>query len=106
MKEHRRGAKDAEESRTATASAQHALEHQKGPYATVWFALGKPYEKYSDNSDPGKVMSAEAFASSTFLKYADGHYAGNSESHAWWNAFVLWPTLFKVVALHNEGAVP
>jgi hypothetical protein len=67
-----------------------ALEHQKGPYATVWYSLGKPYESLSDSTELGKVLAAEAFANSTFLKYVPrGHYAGTEESHAWWNQFAV-----------------
>lgn len=66
-----------------------ALEHQKGPYAAVWYALSGEYEKYGDNTELGKVLAAEAFANGTFIKFAEGVYAGNATSHAWWNDFVL-----------------
>ena len=67
-----------------------ALEHQKGPYATVWYNLGGPYEKYGESTELGKVLAAEAFANSTFLKYVPNtHYAGTEQSHTWWNEFVI-----------------
>ena len=67
-----------------------ALEHQKGPYATVWYNLGGPYEKYGESTELGKVLAAEAFANSTFLKYVPKtHYAGTEQSHTWWNDFVI-----------------
>ena len=65
-----------------------ALEHQKGPYATVWYSLGDRYKKYEESTELGKVLAAEAFANSTFIKLAE-HYAGTVQSHTWWNAFVL-----------------
>jgi hypothetical protein len=66
-----------------------ALEHQKGPYAAVWYGLSGDSEKYGDKTELGKVLAAEAFANNTFIKFSDAHYAGNSTSHAWWNDFVL-----------------
>jgi hypothetical protein len=66
-----------------------ALEHQKGPYATAWYYLKGPYEKYRNRPTLAKVLSAEAFANATFLKYG-GNPAlpGTPESVAWWNGFV------------------
>lgn len=67
-----------------------ALEHQKGPYATVWYNLSGPHERLGESTELGKVLAAEAFANSTFLKYVpQTPYAGTQESHAWWNKFVL-----------------
>ncbi len=67
-----------------------ALEHQKGPYATVWYNLGGANEKYGESTELGKVLAAEAFANSTFLKYVPtSDYAGTEESHTWWNHFVV-----------------
>ncbi len=67
-----------------------ALEHQQGPYATMWYSLAGPYAKHGESTTLGKVLSAEAFANSTFLKYVpNSPYAGTEESHAWWNDFVI-----------------
>lgn len=65
------------------------LEHQKGPYATVWYYLKGEYEKYRNRPTLSKVLFAEAFANATFLKYG-GNPAlpGTPESVAWWNQFV------------------
>jgi len=66
-----------------------ALEHQKGPYATVWYYISGVYEKYRESTELGKVLQAEAFANSTFIKHGGATYAGTAESHTWWNKFVV-----------------
>jgi len=66
------------------------LEHQKGPYATSWYYLSPPYDKHRGNPEIGKVLAAEAFANSTFLKFhPNTRHPGTIEGHAWWNKFVL-----------------
>ena len=64
------------------------LEHQQGPYATVWYYLKGPQEKYRNRPTLSKVLFAEGFANATFLKYG-GNPAlpGTPESVAWWNQF-------------------
>ncbi len=65
------------------------LEHQKGPYATVWYYLKGPQEKYRDRPTLAKVLFAEGFANATFLKYGGNPaHPGTPESVAWWNRFV------------------
>ena len=65
------------------------LEHQKGPYATVWYYLKGPQEKYRNRATLSKVLFAEAFANATFLKYGGNPaHPGTPESVAWWNDFV------------------
>ncbi len=65
------------------------MEHQKGPYATVWYYLKGEYEKYRNRPTVAKVLFAEAFANATFLKYG-GNPAlpGTPESVGEWNGFV------------------
>lgn len=66
-----------------------ALEHQRGPYATAWYYLKGPQEKYRGKPALAKVLWAEAFANATFLKYGGNPaYPGTPESAAWWNKFV------------------
>lgn len=65
------------------------LEHQKGPYATVWYYLKGPQEKYRNRPTLSKVLFAEGFANATFLKYGGNPaHPGTPESVAWWNEFV------------------
>jgi len=65
------------------------LEHQRGPYATVWYYLKGEYEKYRNKPTLSKVLFAEAFANATFLKYGGNPaHPGTPESVAWWNQFV------------------
>ena len=61
------------------------LEFQKGPYEAAWYYSN---DKSKGKTELGKVLAAEAFANSTFLKYTtSGPYVGTDESTAWWNAF-------------------
>ncbi len=66
-----------------------ALAHQKGPYATMWYYLRSPYDKYAHKPELAKMLAAEAFANNVFLKYGDlPDYPGTPETTAWWNGFV------------------
>ena len=66
-----------------------ALEHQKGPYATIWYYLNGPHAQYQGRPELSKVLFAEALANSTFLKYGGTPaHPGTPESVAWWNEFV------------------
>jgi len=66
-----------------------ALQHQKGPYATVRYYLQGPYEKYRGRPELAKVLMAEAFANSTFMMYGGNPaHPGTPEAVAWWNDFV------------------
>ncbi len=66
-----------------------ALAHQKGPFATMWYYLRSPYDKYIGKPELAKVLAAEAFANGVFLKYGDvWEYPGTPDSVAWWNEFV------------------
>jgi len=66
-----------------------ALEHQKGPYCTVWYSLQGPYEKYRGRPEIARVLMAEAFANNTFMKFGGNPaFPGTPEAVAWWNGFV------------------
>ncbi len=65
------------------------LEHQKGPYATVWYYLKGPQEQYRNRPTLSKVLFAEGFANATFLKYGGNPALPSTpESVGWWNEFV------------------
>jgi len=63
-----------------------ALEHQKGPYAAMWYYVP---ENFSNKPEIGRVLLAEAFANSTFLKYGQHRVnVGTPEVQRAWNDFV------------------
>lgn len=65
-----------------------ALEHQKGPYAVFWYYITQ--EEHQKKPELAKVLMAEAFATSTFIKYSDKRQLpGSDESVAWWNSFLV-----------------
>ena len=65
------------------------LEFQKGPYGNSWYYLSDEYEQYRNKPEIAKVLMAEAFANSFFLKYSDrGPYPGTNECVKWWNSFL------------------
>lgn len=66
-----------------------ALEFQNGPYGSVWYYLNGDYQKYQKKPGIAKVLMAEAFANSFFLKYGTPSlYPGTNDSVKWWNSFL------------------
>ena len=82
-----------------------ALEHQKAPYAAMWYympdsAKGKP--------GMGRVLLAEAFANSAFLKYGPSRArVGTLDVHREWNDFVhgIEQDLGRRTALADVGVL-
>ena len=59
------------------------LEQQSGPFSSLWFYASA---KLQDKTEAGKVLLAEAFANSSFIKAAS-NTVGTIQSHNWLNAF-------------------
>lgn len=60
-----------------------ALEHQKGPYSMVWLY---GVNDLNCSNSVSKVLLSEAFANSTFVKYA-ANTAASPSAHSWLNRF-------------------